>query len=321
MNAEAKKQDFEEDDQLEAAVPDSDDNDFELEIVDDTPEEDRGRPRRPEGAEPEVPDDDEIENYSDTVQKRIKKLKYEFHEERRRAEEAKRLQDEAIAQAKRATEEAERLRKMVDEGSTLLYSQAEGRVDAMLAQAKRDYKEAYELGDSDKLLEAQEKLANLQNEKFRISQYKQQPRPQPQAAPQAQQPQQPQQPQAPKPSDRAVRWAQKNTWFQKDSRMTAYAFGVHEDLIRNQGVQPDSDEYYRQIDAEMRKMFPDNFEAAPDAGDTPPRKATVVAPASRASAKKTRKVRLTQTQVALAKRLGLTNEQYAAQLMKEQGNG
>jgi len=316
MGEAQKKEDQIEDDDQEVEVESSGDDDFELEIVDDTPEEDRGRARRAEGAEPEIPDDDEIENYSESVQKRIKKLKYEFHEERRAREEASRLSDEAIAQAQRATQEAERLRKMVNEGQTVLYSQAEGRVEAQLAAIKREYKEAYESGDSDKLLEAQEKLSTLQNEKYRLTQYKSQP--QQQRQPQQQPAQQPQQrPQAPKPTASALEWAEKNTWFQKDPMMTSFVYGVHQDLVQNKGVQPDTDEYYRQIDKNMRKRFPENFEEV--SGDPSPRKATVVAPASRSSSKKPRKVRLTQTQVSLAKRLGLTNEQYAAQLMKEQG--
>jgi len=253
----------------------SDDSDFELEIVDDTPEEDRGRPRRPEGAEPEIPEDDEIANYSDSVQKRIKKLKFEFHEERRRAEEAQRLRDEAISYAERAAKEAERYRNMVSEGEGVLYQQAESRIDAQLAAAKQAYKEAYESGDSDKLLDASEKLTALQNEKYRVSTYKQQQAQrramaQRQAEYQAQQPQQPQQPQVPKPSPAAQEWAEKNPWFNSDKMMTAYAFGVHEDLVTN-GVQPDTEEYYRQIDENMRKRFPEKFEAEEN-GETQPRK-------------------------------------------------
>ena len=99
--------------------------------------------------------------------------------------------------------------------------------------------------------------------------------------------------------------------------MTAFAFGVHQDLVQNKGIRPDTEEYYRHIDENMRKRFPENFDEA--SSEQPNRKATVVAPASRSSSQKPRKVRLTQTQVALAKRLGLTNEQYAAQLMKDQG--
>lgn len=185
--------------------------------------------------------------------------------------------------------------------------------------AQRDLKEAYDTGDSDKIVEAQTLLSNLAAEKGRFDGMKAR-RPQPQA----QQPQQPQQQpqqqyQQPKgPTPQAQRWAQKNTWFNQDPKMTAYAFGVHEDLIRNKNVKPDTEEYYRQIDAEMRRMFPSKFEATADDDDTP---ATVVAAPSRKAPKKPRTVRLTKTQVALAKRLGITPEAYAAQLMKEQKNG
>ena len=288
--------------------------DFEVEIVDDTPEEDRVAKRKDEvtteAKEVEDSDDGEAKNYSQNVQKRISQLKYEFHEERRAKEEAARLREEAVKFAETLKKDNEHLRKTLAEGENMLIDQAKGRVGAELERAKKDYKEAYESGDPDKLVEAQEALSKLHNEKFRVDEYKPQP--------QLETPQQkPVQPPPPKLSQRGIDWQKDNDWFDKDMRMTGYALGLHEELKRK-GIVPDSEEYYKGIDEEMRKVFPEKFETEQEAPQL--QNGTVVAPVER-SGKKSRTVRLTRTQVALAKRLGLSNEQYAAQLMKEQSNG
>jgi len=290
-------------------------SELEVDIVDDTPEEDKGKPRRAEDAEPQIPEDDEIANYSDNVQKRIKQLKFEYHEERRRKEEAARMQEEAVEYARKVYEENQKLRKTLEEGEGVLVQQAKSRVEAELDRAKASYKEAYEMGDPDKLLEAQERLTALQNEKFRVESYKPKPQKE-QAAPV----QFTAKPKVAEPDARTKQWAAQNDWFGNDSEMTGYAFGVHESLVK-QGINPQTqaDEYYNRIDASMRQRFPDKF-GEQIIEDAPVRQAgSVVAPASR-SAKKPRRVQLTSTQVALAKRLGLTAEQYAAQLLKEASN-
>ena len=199
---------------------------FEVEVVDDTPEQDKGKPRRAEGSEPQIPSDDEIENYNDNVQKRIKQLKFEFHEERRAKEEAGRLQDEALRYAEHIKQENDNLRKTLEEGEGVLVNQAKGRVTAEIDKAKIAYKTAYEAGDSDALIEAQEKLSSLQVEKSRYDNYR--PKPAPKPAPEPQYEQETIKP--PKPSDMGMEWAEKNTWFQNDPEMTGYAFGVHENL-------------------------------------------------------------------------------------------
>ena len=289
-----------------------DDDGFEIEVVDDTPEEDKGKPRRAEGADPKVPDDDEIQSYSEGVQKRIKQLKFEYHEERRAKEEAARLQEEALKYAQQVQQENQRLLKTLEDGEGVLVNQAKGRVAAELDKAKAAYKAAYETGDPDALIEAQEKLTMLQNEKMRYENYKPQPRQQQAPQPQYQQPT----PQPNRPSERALQWAQRNDWFEKDSEMTGYAYGLHEKLVKS-GVAPDTEEYYNQIDNAVRRVFPDRFDDVSFEETAPQRQAgNVVAPAAR-SGKKPRKVQLTSTQVSLAKRLGLSNEQYAAQLMKD----
>ena len=320
MNNLAEEQEFEEETVAQALEKaqgkqldtGDDDDGFEIEVVDDTPEEDKGKPRRAEGADPKVPDDDEIQSYSEGVQKRIKQLKFEYHEERRAKEEAARLQEEALKYAQQIQQENERLRKTLEEGEGVLVNQAKGRVAAELDKAKAAYKAAYETGDPDALIEAQEKLTMLQNEKIRYENYKPQPRQQQSPQPQYQQPT----PQPNRPSDRALQWAQRNDWFEKDSEMTGYAYGLHEKLVKS-GVAPDTEEYYNQIDNAVRRVFPDRFDDVSFEETAPQRQAgNVVAPAAR-SGKKPRKVQLTSTQVSLAKRLGLSNEQYAAQLMKD----
>tara|TARA_Y100001951_G_C11294735_1_gene274710 strand:+ start:1283 stop:2257 length:975 start_codon:yes stop_codon:yes gene_type:complete len=297
-------------------TPKKDDAPFEVEIVDDRPEEDRV-PKRNESATTQVEDDDdEAKNYSEKVQKRIKALKYDYHEERRAKEEASRLQEEALNYAKKLQKENEELRKSLSDGESVLINQAKGRVDAELEKAKKDYKEAYESGDPDKLVEASSELARIQSEKQRVDSYVP-PKPQ---QPKKQETPIPQQPQKPQVSQRALDWANENTWFNKDSRMTSYAFGVHEELVKK-GVVGDSEEYYKEIDREMRKVFPDKFDDVNEDEETQQSQTGIVVAPTKRSAKKPRTVRLTSTQVNLANRLGLTKEQYAAQLMKDQGNG
>lgn len=304
-------------------IIETDDDKLEIDIVDDTPPEDRNRPRRPDGAEPDIPTDEEIEQYSANVQKRIKQLKYEFHEERRAKEAFLREREEATAAAQRAIEaekraraDAEKYRKMVEDGEPVLIEQASGRLDAQIEQAKRAYQDAYETGDAAKLAEVSSTLAQLQAEKVRVNNFADEvKRRKAQTQPQErQEPVQPQRPQAPKPSARSMEWAEKNkTWFQVDPEMTGYAFGVHERVIKS-GIQPDTDEYYRQIDKSMRQKFPEQFGAQQETPAARP--GTVVAPADR-TAKSPRKVRLTETQVRLARKLGLTNEQYARALLEQ----
>ena len=296
------EEEFETNEAVEEQIEVSYDDGFEVEVVDDTPEEDRGRPRRADGKEPEVPDDDEIANYSDNVQSRIKKLRFEYHEERRRKEEAERVREQAVTDLQKLYEENQKLRETLTRGEGALVNQAKGRIAAEIEKAKQSYKDAYESGDSDAMVAANERLTLLTNEKLRYESYKPKP---------VQQQKMPEYTQAPQESvvdDKAIDWASRNEWFQKDKAMTGYAYGIHEELVED-GIDPRSDEYYRQIDSKMREAFPHKFGHQRQQG-------TVVAPSSR-STKAPRKVTLTQSQVALAKRLGISPERYAAQLMKE----
>lgn len=293
---------------------------FEVEIEDDTPAQDRGKPRRAEGTEPDIPDDSELESYSEGVQKRIKKLKFEYHEERRRKEEAERIKEEAIRFAEAQKRELDAMRARYAEGETLFVGQVKARVDVELERARAAYKVAYESGDADALVSAQEKLTELKAEKMRLDAYR--PAPQ-QQAPQFQQPKTPP---IPEPDPRAKQWLENNSWFGhkpgvNDLEMTALALGVHENL-KNSGVAVGSEKYYAEIDAAVRRRFPERFGEEEVEVKAPSRQTgSVVAPASRSVPTSRDKVRITASAAALAKRLGLTNEQYAAQVLKERNNG
>ena len=256
--------------------------------------------------------DEEIDKYSAGVQKRIDQLTKQYRDEERARQEAQGLQEEAVKYAQQVKDENEKLRKSLEDNESLIINQAKTRVDAQLAQAQAQYKNAYEAGDPDELLKAQSELTRLQNEDYRISNYKAPKREEP--APEATK--QEAQAEPPKPPQRALDWADKNTWFMQDKRMTGFAYGVHEELV-TKGVEPNSEQYYNEIDAAMKEAFPNKFEVAAEESASPqPQAGNVVAPPSRTS-KKPRKVKLTPTAAALAKRLGLTAEQYAAQLMKD----
>jgi hypothetical protein len=290
---------------------------LDIEIIDDTPEADRGRPRRPEGQEPEIPGDEEIANYSEGVQKRIKKLRFEFHEERRAKEETSRQLNEATSLARRLMEDKKRMEAALRKGEEILVESARGKVEADLDVARRKFKEAYDAGDADAIATAQERLAELSVQKVSAVNYR--PVYTQEEAAQEQQPYQ--QVTRPPADPRAAEWARKNTWFGRDQLLTDYAKHVHDRIVVFDRIDPRTDEYWQTLDGEMRKRFPEMFDDQGDDGrsERPNRQQTsnVVAPASRSTAAKPRKqVKLTATEVALAKRLGLTVEQYAAEKMR-----
>ena len=293
-------------------------DDFEVEIADDTPEEDKGRPRRAADAEADIPEDEELEKHSESVQKRIKKLKFEFHEERRRKEEAEREREAAVQYAESQKNEATRLRKNLSEGEGVLVNEAKARVASELNSAKRAYKEAYEAGDTDAVLEAQMSLSKLQLEADRVENWKpaqrvvqdQSETPAPQAAPRV-----------PRPDRKAQEWVAENDWFQKDTGMTRYAMLIHEELLET-GVDSTSDVYYSKINEAMRSRYPDRFADVEPEVRQPQRKAgSVVAPGGRNTSASRNKVVITSSEAAIAKRLGVSNKDYAAQKLKDMQNG
>ena len=289
-----------------------DDDDLELEVVDDTPKADRGRkPSDP----PEDPSDEELESYSEKVRNRIKHFTKGYHDERRAKETAMRERQELEALAQKLIDENKTLKQTGNKSQTALLQQAKTNAESSYKVAQERYKKAYNDGDVDKLLEAQESLTEAKQRLQKISDYKVTPLQEDDSSVQGNQEPQKAPPQKPETDARAADWAKKNTWFNTDDEMTAYALGLHNKLIKN-GVDPKSDDYYETIDSRMRQVFSDNFDDVVEPAQKREKPDdNVVAPASRSTAP--RKVRLTQTQVRLAKRLGLTPEQYAKQVAIE----
>lgn len=305
-------------DQTDGLTVDLDESDdFEVEVVDDVPE--NQKPRLPEDHKADLPDDDEVEKYSESVQKRIKQLKFEYHEAERAKQDAIRLREEAIDYARKAADENQRLSERLSKGQTSVVESAKARYTAEFEQAKRDYKMAYEAGDSDALLDAQQKLTRAQSGLQQVQNWRPQ-QIQPQYGPEQLQRAAAQHVQTPTLNQQQQAWLAENGWFGKDEEMTGAAYGLHERLVRS-GVDPNTQTYYDKINEGMRKRFPESFGgSAPEVNAAPKKTANVVASASR-SGKNPRKVKLTSTQLSLAKRLGLTPERYAAQLLKDQKNG
>ena len=288
----------------------SDENKDEIEIVDDTPPADRNR--KPMAEPPKEMTDEELDKYDESVKKRIQHFTKGYHEERRAKETALREREEAIRAAQIIAEENKKLKGSLSVNQTALLEQAKRSVASELEEAKRAYKNAYEAGDSDALVAAQEALttakmradkinnfrpAPLQEEKTEVQTYQQ-----PQPAPQQVDP-------------RLQAWQDKNQWFGTNKKMTAYALGLHEDLVA-EGIPPGSEEYYKRIDADMQERFSDKFESEkPADAPTPSKKSNVVSPATRSTAPK--KVVLTKSQVEIAKRLGVPLDLYARKVADE----
>jgi hypothetical protein len=289
------------------------DESFEIEVSDEAPEPE-AKPAKPE-KEAADSSDEEIEKYSVGVQKRIDKLTKQYRDEERARQEALQLQDEALRYAQQIKSENEKLRKTIEQGEETLIGQAKGRIEAQLDKAKVAYKAAYESGDPDALIAAQEQLTTLKVEADRVNNYRPTPRPAPQPTPQYTQPTA----QANRPDEKALEWGKRNTWFENPEtpEMTGFAYGVHQKLVQS-GIDPRSDSYYDEIDKAMKKAFPDKFDGGQIEEEAPQRQAGSVVAAPSRTTKKPRTVRLTSTQASLAKRLGISNEQYVAQMLKDQ---
>lgn len=277
-----------------------------IEVIDDTPEKDRGRePSEP----PSEVTEDELESYSEKTRKRIQHLSKGYHDERRVKEAALREKEEALRFAQQILEENKRLKGFAAESAKTVRESEKTVAEAELAQARAKFKKAYEDGDADALALAQEeiaeakiKLVSRSVKENTVQEEKEEYNP-------------------PKPSrgpdPRAVRWQQENSWFGQDKEMTAFALGVHEKLV-DSGIDPTSDDYYDRLNRRLRQVYPESFEDVDT--EKPVKKAkpaNVVAPATRSTAPK--KIVLTQTQVALAKRLGVPLELYAKKVAEEMG--
>lgn len=284
----------------------------EIEIVDDTPEKDRNR--KPMEEPPKEVPEDELAKYDEGVRKRIQHFTKGYHEERRAKEAAERQREEALKFAQQLAEENKKLKGSLSQGQAALLEQAKKVVANELDQAKRRYKEAYESGDADALVAAQEELTSAKMKADRVSNFK------PVAPPEDKEIELPETLRNPPPQptvdERALEWQSNNKWFGQDRRMTSYALALHEELTQEERLDPSSDDYYTRIDAEMRQRFPDRFESEkPVDAPTPPKTSNVVAPATRGTAPK--KVVLTKSQVEIAKRLGVPLELYARKVAEE----
>ena len=295
-------------------------DDIDLEIEDDIPAADRGKEPLPKEKVEEL-ENDTLEDYSERVKQRMAQLKKVWHDERRAKESADRERQEAIRFAQQIAEENKRLKTTLTSGEETYIQTLKNSLEQQLDSAKRDYREAYNAGETDRIIDAQQKMNDAQMRLSQAQQYE------PRFKNTLQEPENPvyiQQNEQPsfKPDSKAMAWQEKNDWFGKDEEMTSLALGLHEKLVRS-GISPTSDEYYRRIDSTMQKRFPENFGDATLDEDQPAQRtkpSTVVAPATRSTAPK--KVRLTKTQVALAKKFGLTPEQYARETLKlENANG
>ena len=283
--------------------------DPEVEVVDDTPEQDRGR--KPMDEAPKDVTDDELAKYDESVRKRIQHFTKGYHEERRAKEAALREREEAFRLAQQIVEENKRLKGSLSTNQTALLEQAKRNVANDMEEARRQYKTAYESGDSDALVAAQEAMTSAKLKADRINSFRPPALQEEQNVVQTRQ----QVPQEQPVDSKLASWKDENQWFGENKRMTAYALGLHEDLV-SEGIPAGTDEYYRRINSDIRERFPDQFESGKQAdAQTPSRTSNNVAPATRSTAPK--KIVLTKTQVELAKRLGLTNEQYARAVAAE----
>ena len=301
------------------------DDKFEVEVEDDTPEQDRGRKKAPP---PEDPSDEELSNYDEKVQQRIKKFTRGYHDERRAKEEALREREAAEQFAKEVYEENKRLKTQLKSGSEVFIEQNKSTAQMQLDAAKKRFKEAYESGDSDGVAEAQ---AEITKAALRIDRAEQmRPIDEPDIAP----------PQAKKSnmSPRTQKWVDANAdWFGADEEMTMTAMGLDKKLQKEYGADyVGTEEYFQTIDKTMRKRFPEHFtddqsyedddtsykSSEPDEDDRPPRRATritsPVAPATRSTPPN--RIRLKASEAAIARRLGVPIEEYAKQVAQLRRN-
>ena len=304
-------------------------DEIQIEIEDDTPEQDRGRDPMPIEAvkklEVEV---DELDKYSAEAKEKMVQMKKVWHDERRAKELAAREREEAVRVAKQLFEENKKLKQAYSTGEKTYIETVQGAAELELEVAKRGYKEALETGDSDKIVEAQAKLNSAAIKSDKVKNFR--PTALQDEENEVQIPQLQEKPVA--PDTKTQQWTERNAWFGPKKSMTAYALGLHEELIDEYGTTfAGTDQYYERIDKTMRKVFPEYFDALepqtkvevedePQKAQPKAKPSTVVAPATRSTGSK--QIRLKPSQIALAKKLGLSPEQYARELLKmEARNG
>ena len=298
----------------------SQEEEFELEIEDDTPELDRGRKPLPKEVREELENDD-LEKYSEDAQAKLRALNKVWHDERREKEQALRERQAAEELAQRMYQENKQLKSKLSNGEQSYLNTYKSAAELELNAAKRAYKEAYDMGDADRLVEAQQQIADANYKLRRAEEYvpsRHEEETEVQSVPEAQ---------VPRPDQRTIAWQERNDWFGKDEEMTSLALGLHQKLVKQYGASyPSTDEYWQKVDDTMRRRFPDYFEDDQQQEDEAPRTrpqrvervSTVVAPATRSSPSK--KVKLKQSEVNIAKRLGLTPEQYVREKLRMEAN-
>lgn len=299
------KEDLE--DKEKSEVNAADDTELQIEVEDDTPEEDRGKEPLPKEVAADL-EADELEEYDERVKQRLKQAKKVYHDERRAKEVAEREKTEAIQLAQRFFEETRQLKATLSRGEQSLVGSYVQSAELEAEKARKAYTEAYEAGDSTKLLEAQELLQIANYKLMQLHNYKPTSNPEINSV----NPVQEQVVQPVRPDTKTLAWQERNQWYGTDEEMTASALGLHQKLVKEHGANyAGTDEYWQIIDTTMHRRFPEHFGEA----DKPSKqRTTIVAPASRSTSPK--KIVLTKTQVALAKKLGLTPEQYAQEVRK-----
>ena len=244
-------------------------------------------------------EEDELSSYSESVQRRIRTLTGKYREEERQRQ-------AAVDYAEGVKKQNEELQARLNKLDESYVGEFGTRIESQVIAAKEAYKKAYDDGDADAMFDAQQNISRLAMEQAKYDQIKERGQQQPVEAPQAA----PQQQAPAKPDPKAEAWASKNEWFGSDQTMTYAAFGIHRQLIEDEGFDPKSDEYYTELDRRVRTEFPHKFkESVRDAG---PRVASAESTASKSSSpKKRRTVKLTPSQIAIAKRLNVPLEEYA----------
>lgn len=312
------EQEFKFPDEVDTATAEEEQK-LEIEIEDDTPEEDRGREPLPK----EIIENlkyDELSEYGEDVKRKFLQVKKAWHDERREKERVQREHEEAVAYARRLMEDNKKVRGVLSQGEKEFVANMQQSAEYALQIARSEYKAAYESGDVDLITAATEKMQEANIKAMQAKNFK---------LPALQEVEsnvkidtEPERVSVPRPDDKAVAWQKRNSWFGSDAEMTASALGLHEKL-RQTGMEIGSDEYYAALDKTIRKRFPEHFgeESFSQSEEKPEvqqqqqkRPPTVVAPAVRSTA--SNKVKLTQRQVALAKKLGLTPEQYALEMKR-----
>lgn len=311
----------------------ADDDPLDIEIEDDTPEQDRGRPQKAPGTKSAIPGDDEIGQYTKNVQDRMKQMRWEYHEERRAKEAWERQSSAAVEYAKKVYAENKKLRDLVSKGHKTLLDSTKGAAESEMAALQESLKAALETGNTTAAAELQAKLsraaarAEAQNHIAPITfddeggEFDKTQKEQPTQ-------------QRPRISRAMQEWMEENPWFNQNKRMTAFAFGVHEELL-GKGIPPESPRYFKEINKAMKDTFSNYFEGDDDEENSDGRtdrrstnarqasRRTNVAGVSRNTAAKGNKVTLTSSEMMVAKRMGITPEAYAREKIRleQQDNG